>query len=241
MSNERRDMLQEWERRAREQQEQWMNHIASRLGRERVTTEPLHPNRGAPAFWHEYDLDEQERTQLFMTHWQEVGGYAHHVPDMEAAQQWCVAQLREMDAGSIIVQAQPPLTDLHLADALPGVQMTVWNSGAVDKMQRQAALADAGVAMADYAVASTGSVVLFSGANQGRTVSLLPGTLIVIIPVAKVKTRLGEVMAEIEALQPGEMPAGIHFISGPSRSADIENDLTIGVHGPGVVHALIVG
>jgi L-lactate utilization protein LutC len=36
------------------------------------------------------------------------------------------------------------------------------------------------------------------------------------------------------------MPAGVHLVSGPSRSADIENDLTIGVHGPGDVHVIIV-
>ena len=38
-----------------------------------------------------------------------------------------------------------------------------------------------------------------------------------------------------------ELPAGVHFISGPSRSSDIENDLTIGVHGPGIVYAIILG
>ncbi|WP_179292148.1 LUD domain-containing protein, partial [Paenibacillus campinasensis] len=37
-----------------------------------------------------------------------------------------------------------------------------------------------------------------------------------------------------------QLPAGVHFISGPSRSADIENDLTIGVHGPGIVYAILV-
>ncbi len=69
---------------------------------------------------------------------------------------------------------------------------------------------------------------------------MLLTTLIAIIPVERLKTSLGEVLRPFDDLEMADMPAGIHFISGPSRSADIENDLTIGVHGPGIVYALII-
>jgi len=61
-----------------------------------------------------------------------------------------------------------------------------------------------------------------------------------IIPVERMVTRLGEILVQFDQAGREQLPAGIHFISGPSRSADIENDLTIGVHGPGIVYALLV-
>jgi L-lactate dehydrogenase complex protein LldG len=65
--------------------------------------------------------------------------------------------------------------------------------------------------------------------------------MMAIIPVECLKTRMGEVMTHFDGARREDLPAGIHFITGPSRSSDIENDLTIGVHGPGIVYALIVG
>ncbi len=105
----------------------------------------------------------------------------------------------------------------------------------------RAAEADFGIVIADHAVAYTGSVTVLSAPNKGRSVSLLPTVLFIIIPVERLKTRLGEVLATFDEAGREQLPAGIHFISGPSRSSDIENDLTIGVHGPGIVYALIVG
>lgn len=93
----------------------------------------------------------------------------------------------------------------------------------------------------DHAAAYTSSMVVLSSKDKGRSVSLLPTVLMAIIPVDRLKTRLGEVMVHFDEGGRESLPAGIHFISGPSRSSDIENDLTIGVHGPGVVYALIVG
>lgn len=103
-----------------------------------------------------------------------------------------------------------------------------------------AAAADIGIVIADCAVASTGSIAVTSSPAKGRSVSLLPPALLAIVPVSRLKTRLGEGFAEFDRTPPGQLPAGIHFISGPSRSADIENDLTIGVHGPGAVFAILL-
>ncbi|SDS35411.1 L-lactate utilization protein LutC, contains LUD domain [Paenibacillaceae bacterium GAS479] len=118
------------------------------------------------------------------------------------------------------------------------------NQAAVNNRERwlaHAAEADFGVVLADHAVAYTASVVVKSAAYKGRSVSLLPTVLFVIIPRDRLKTRLGEVLQPLDEAGRAALPAGIHFISGPSRSADIENDLTIGVHGPGIVYALLIG
>ncbi len=86
-----------------------------------------------------------------------------------------------------------------------------------------------------------GTIVVASSADKGRSVSLLPNVLIAVIPAERMYTRLGEAMSRVASIPAERFPAGVHFISGPSRSSDIENDLTIGVHGPGAAYALIVG
>lgn len=126
-----------------------------------------------------------------------------------------------------------------------------------------AARADFGICAAAHAVAYTGSVVMLSSAGHGRSVTLLPNLLFVPVPSERLATRPGEVLRTFGEACGGDgvsapdertgfsgaarradcsrLPAGIHFISGPSRSADIENDLTIGVHGPGIVYAILIG
>src|SRR5262249_55156005 len=138
-------------------------------------------------------------------------------------------------------QNQPELEALDLESTLTGAKVSVWNSDPEQYWKARAAEADFGVILADFAAAYTGSIVAKSAYNKGRSVSLLPTVLMAIIPLERLKTRLGEIMVEIDKAGRENLPAGVHFISGPSRSADIENDLTIGVHGPGVVYALIVG
>ncbi|WP_202077833.1 LutC/YkgG family protein [Caldalkalibacillus salinus] len=228
--------------RSQQKQETFMQHIAQRLGRPKVTEAPAHPYQGAPDFWQTHELDLEERLTLLTDNWQQVGGHAQRCPDLSTAQSYIVQTAQEMKAKHIIRHQHPTLNDLGLEDALLDCDWTVWNGQEAERghLLSKAAGADVGVVVADYAVATTGSVVLMSDPFKGRSVSLLPTALMILIPASVVKTRLGEVMTDISQYHPETMPAGIHFISGPSRSADIENDLTIGVHGPGVVHALVV-
>lgn len=99
-----------------------------------------------------------------------------------------------------------------------------------------------GVVWADYALANTGTLVLKAHGGRGRSVSLLPEALFAVFHADKLVTRMGEALERIREEYPDvvDLPSSINLITGPSRSADIENDLTIGIHGPGKVFAVIV-
>lgn len=220
-------------------EQEFLHHIAQRLNRPRVMEKPQHPFRGAPDFWLQYELTPDERIQLFMTNWRANGGAAERVESMEDVRNYIVKMAQTMKAKYMIRFDHPALNELKIESELPDVELTVWNENG-DHLLAKAAGADIGIAVMDYAIGHTGTAVVVSSSTQGRSVSLLPTVFVAIIRAEDVKTRMGEVMKDLTRRFGTKLPAGIHFISGPSRSADIENDLTIGVHGPGIVHALIV-
>ncbi|GAA4702086.1 LutC/YkgG family protein [Brevibacillus fulvus] len=223
-------------------QQAFLQNIANRLGRAVLQEKPLHPDKGAPRFWQEYRLDQQARIELFCDNWQKAGGIVHHFPHEREARQFLVQSVLDSGARKILRQDQPELAEWKLEESLrEGQKLVCWQAMERTQALAEAAEAKIGIVVADYAVACTGSVVVASSAQKGRSVSLLPPTLFVIVPLDRLKTRLGEVLTVFENRARSFYPAGIHIISGPSRSADIENDLTIGVHGPGKVYALLFG
>lgn len=232
--------LSQLEEESRTKQETFMNDIAEKLKRKRVTQKPLHPFRGAPGFWNEFEWTEEERTTNFIENFKAAGGHPVRLTTMEEAKQFILEKANDLVARYIIHQNQPELLEFDLPFSLPDAKISVWNTDAHELWKARAAEADMGIVIADYAVAYTGSMALLSSKEKGRSVSLLPTVLMVIIPKEKIKTKLGEVLSIFDQTGRNNMPAGVHFVSGPSRSADIENDLTIGVHGPGIVYALIV-
>ena len=241
MTDDHQALLESLERNSRVRQEMFLDAIAVRLNRPRAAKPPDHPFRGAPDFWQSQKWPPEERIRRFIHQFQLSGGMAERLDTMESARDLIASRASAMGLRHIVCQDQQELAELGLKDAIPEARISVWNSRKEEDWIAIAAEADGGVVLADYAAAVTGTAVVMSDRGKGRSVSLLPGVLFIIIPATRMKTRLGEIFAEIERMGPGGLPAGIHFISGPSRSADIENDLTIGVHGPGMVHALIIG
>ncbi|AOZ94068.1 LutC/YkgG family protein [Paenibacillus crassostreae] len=233
--------LAQMESESRVKQEQFMKGIAERLRRPRLTNAPPHPFEGAPEFWRSFEWSVEERVQYFTENMVAAGGHVHRLPTMEEVQSFICEKVEELSARTIIRQNEDELNELLLEEHLAQVDMSLWNSSDDEDWIARAAGADIGIVMADYAVSHTGSIVVLSSKDKGRSVSLLPTVLIAIIPIERLKTRLGEVLIDFDQSGRDQLPSGIHFISGPSRSADIENDLTIGVHGPGVVFAIIVG
>ncbi|MCY3663106.1 MAG: LUD domain-containing protein [bacterium] len=93
-----------------------------------------------------------------------------------------------------------------------------------------------GVVRAVAAAAQTGTVLLRADDNRGRAASLLPPACIFVIDAGSVVDTLGDFLRDLE-----DPPSQLVAVTGPSRSADIESTLVIGVHGPGEVHAILIG
>jgi L-lactate dehydrogenase complex protein LldG len=89
------------------------------------------------------------------------------------------------------------------------------------------------------AVAETGTLMLLSGPESFPSASLLPQTHIAVVPAARVVGAMEDAFALVRA-EPGELPRAANFISGPSRTADIEQTVVIGAHGPYRVHVIVV-
>jgi len=218
-----------------------LGHIAAKLGRPPRTAPAGRAHRGAPDFWRAFALPPEERRERFAANFQAAGGHVASVPDLHAASRYIAEQAAARGASRLLMQDAPELAGLKLDSAMPDACISVWNRDPDTDWIAEAAGADAGIVLADYAAAYTGTVALLSSGERGRSVSLLPPVLFIVLPADRLRTRLGEIFAGFDEGGRSAMPAGVHLVSGPSRSADIENDLTIGVHGPGDVHVIIVG
>ncbi|MDR7080011.1 L-lactate dehydrogenase complex protein LldG [Neobacillus niacini] len=115
-----------------------------------------------------------------------------------------------------------------------GVDLHVWNHTKKEENIEKASHANVGITISDITLAESGTVVLFSSKDKGRTVSFLPATSIIIVPKSSIVPRMTQAARIIrEKVKSGELVAScINFITGPSNSADIEMILVIGVHGP---------
>jgi L-lactate utilization protein LutC len=104
----------------------------------------------------------------------------------------------------------------------------------------QAAVADAGVTAAVAACAATGTVVLAPSPVETRMASLLPRVHVVAVPREVLVETPGDVLRELPRWFPGGLPSAFALASGPSKSADIDAEVTYGVHGPLAVVAVLV-
>jgi len=96
---------------------------------------------------------------------------------------------------------------------------------------------DVGITNAQAAIAETGTLVLDSSCERNRLVSVVPPVHIAIVAASRIYATLADVLALLQSGK--EVSPAITFITGPSRTADIELTLTIGVHGPKELHVII--
>lgn len=163
-------------------------------------------------------------------------GEVHQVEGLESTWLKLEVILEEIGASRIVFNAEDTLDETLLKSVLP--QYT-WVSAdqAAGNIKEVCLTADAGVTAAKFALADTGSIGIASGENHARLVSLLPPVHIVLLSERVLVADL----IRWEPEQPKDMPSQIVIVSGPSKTADIEQTLVVGAHGPKRLVVIIYG
>lgn len=145
------------------------------------------------------------------------------------------AFLREQRSKTVMLSATKLLEDLKALEFLnaSGFEARSWRQMSADDAYQF----DAGITEVDYAVAETGSLVIRHRPEHGRLLSLVP---FVHIAVIQPKNFIPDLIDLFEALARDGTGSGTTIISGPSKTADIEMNTVLGVHGPNVVKAFVL-
>lgn len=215
---------------------QFLESIRDRTARYRSTRSPTsvwtdtgHPRSARPI---------EDPAGRFLEELAALGGHGSRVAGLAAARDYLLALARERGARLLVRWDDDELERLAVDAPLreAGVEVAVWDG--LGEPRALTARADIGLTTAAWAVAETGSIALPSGPGRGRSVGLLPPTHVAVVSASSIFPTLADAIARLD--EGGAMPSSLALHTGPSRSGDIEMTLTVGVHGPGEVHVLLV-
>jgi L-lactate dehydrogenase complex protein LldG len=145
------------------------------------------------------------------------------------------AQVPAATARYLAAQGLPPQ-----AVATGDIAGLNWAGAGIEIAARVAVDTDkTGISGCFCAIAETGTLMLLSGPQTPASVSLLPETHIAVVPVSRVVATMEDAFALLRA-EHGGLPRAVNFISGPSRTGDIEQTIVLGAHGPCRVHLILV-
>jgi L-lactate dehydrogenase complex protein LldG len=133
---------------------------------------------------------------------------------------------RKLKVKTVAAQRETPLDRIDFPASFPD---QTWHfAGEVEGYREVCAEADAGLTSAVFALAETGTLVLEPGPVQSRLTSLLPPVHFVLLPESRILPSIFDWSAQL----PDPLPSNVVLVSGPSKTADIEQTLVVGVHGP---------
>ncbi|WP_066304333.1 lactate utilization protein C [Bacillus sp. FJAT-29814] len=220
--------------------DKFLNHIARRLERERISAPLKRPEwRFRPQNEVLKHASQDELVEVFKEQCQKT-----HTSLLETDSQNFPATLKEVvagyDGGPIVTWKDDRFLKWGLASTFhqewpnQGIEFFEWDYAKGIENIAITEKANVGIVISEITLAESGTVVLFSDKNKGRTVSFLPQALIAIVPKSTLVPRMTQAAQKMRTIyhQEGHVSPCINFITGPSNSADIELNLVVGVHGP---------
>ncbi len=178
-----------------------------------------------------------------------VGGKVHCVESADQARRLLLDLAAAQQVGHAAICAYPDLANLGLEDALAEAGITVtrvapsdWTPEIRQALRVDLVQADLAISGADYAVAETGTLVLAAGSFNPRTATALPRIHVALVRPERLLPTYQDLTLLLKAdwlSDDSQLSSSCFtFVTGPSRTGDIEQTLTIGAHGPGEMHVI---
>lgn len=192
----------------------------------RLASHPAHliPARG--------QLPPRERVELFCRMAEQADASVERVADASAVPEMVAEHLRRHNLPSSLRIG---------ADAL--IHAMPWErSPQLERLAGRAEGSDtASLSRAVAGVAETGTLLFLSGPDNPTTLNFLPDTHIALVAAEDIVGDYESALAAIRRQCGGSLPRIVNMITGPSRSADIEQTLILGAHGPRALHIIVTG
>lgn len=185
----------------------------------------------------------EDRCERFAAEANAVGGHAIVVANDVAARAELSELLRTYTVRHCVMWQHPQLDRLRLQHVLGGANIAVDDYASLSALphdaQRQRVLnADMGITSCQWAIAETGTLVMCHHPGQERVTSLVPPVHVALVDEEQILPDLFDVFTQLHLT--GELPSNVTLITGPSKTGDIELQLTTGVHGPKHWHVIVI-
>lgn len=190
----------------------------------RLATRP-----GVPALPQAWQSDRQfdDLAERFTTSLTKAHGEVFRASSWEEAVEQVDVILRELNVSRAVMNDEARLGQLQVKERWGDIAWHVVGDPA-GNLREACTEADIGLTSVSAALAETGSLVITSGQGLSRLVSLLPPVHLALVPLSYLTTDIFTWTAG----RSGTLPSNLVLVSGPSKTADIEMTLSVGVHGP---------
>ncbi len=196
------------------------------------------------------EIPPEELAERFESELESLGCNSYRASTLGELEEKLCSILEQVQAQSVVLSRNPIINRLQIGKLLEdrGQRVVRWPESTAEQPERslfsdECFGAGAGITGVDFALAETGSLVLTSFTEGSQLTSLAPPVHIALYRRSQIRASLDEVLQNLPVSRDPARPSparSLVFVSGTSRTADIEQILVRGVHGPRSVHAILV-
>jgi L-lactate dehydrogenase complex protein LldG len=177
----------------------------------------------------------EERITILSDNLEKLRAVVRRVSDLQAAAYFLGSLARDRGWQRLAYHSHPLVAPL-----VAGVSCVTYEVDAPQCDKRSLESCDAGITSCEALVSQTGSILVSSATGGGRGLSILPHVHVVVATLDQIVPTLADALHLAKDRHAGQMPSMLSFITGPSRTGDIERILVLGAHGPKELIVILV-